>query len=63
MLLNAATGIITFQPGSVPAAGMEIRAGFHFDTPVRFDSDALEVDLSAFEAGAIPEIPLIELLV
>ena len=37
------------------------RAGFLFDVPVRFDTDYLEVDLSAFAAGAIPRIPLVEI--
>ena len=36
-------------------------AGFQFDVPVRFDTDYLEVDLSAFAAGAIPKIPLVEI--
>ena len=36
-------------------------AGFLFDVPVRFDTDYLEVDLSAFAAGAIPKIPLVEI--
>jgi uncharacterized protein (TIGR02217 family) len=40
-----------------------VTAGFVFDVPVRFDTDFLEVDLSAFEAGAIPNIPLIEIRV
>jgi uncharacterized protein (TIGR02217 family) len=30
---------------------------------VRFDTDALEIDLSAFEAGAIPNVPLVEIVV
>ncbi|MGL5447074.1 MAG: DUF2460 domain-containing protein, partial [Rhabdaerophilum sp.] len=38
-----------------------VTAGFAFDVPVRFDTDFLEIDLSAFEAGAIPSIPLIEI--
>jgi uncharacterized protein (TIGR02217 family) len=29
--------------------------------PVRFDTDYLEVDLTAFAAGAIAKIPLIEI--
>ncbi len=59
--LDATTGLVTFLPGHVPAAGLAVTAGFRFDVPVRFDSDALEVDLAAFEAGAIPDIPLIEI--
>jgi uncharacterized protein (TIGR02217 family) len=58
---DAATGVITFLPGHIPAASAAITAGFLFDVPVRFDTDFLEVDLSAFAAGAIPKIPLIEI--
>ena len=45
-----------------PPAGAEVTAGFGFDVPVRFDSDELELDLSAFEAGEIPKIPLVEIV-
>jgi uncharacterized protein (TIGR02217 family) len=58
---DATTGLITFLAGHVPAAGAAITAGFIFDVPVRFDTDFLEVDLSAFAAGAIPHIPLVEI--
>ncbi len=58
---DAASGIVTFQPGHVPPPGAAVTAGFVFDVPVRFDTDFLEFDLSAFEAGAIPSIPLVEL--
>jgi uncharacterized protein (TIGR02217 family) len=40
-----------------------VTAGFEFDVPVRFDADELDIDLSAFEAGAIPSVPLIEIVV
>ena len=58
---DAATGVITFLSGHVPADGAAVTAGFLFDVPVRFDTDYLEVDLSAFAAGAIPKIPLLEI--
>ena len=47
--------------GHIPPPGVAITAGFLFDVPVRFDTDFLEVDWSAFAAGAIPKIPLIEI--
>jgi len=59
--VDTATGLVTFHPGHIPAEGAAITAGFLFDVPVRFDTDYLEVDLSAFEAGAIPKIPLVEI--
>jgi len=58
---DTATGLVTFLPGHVPAVDAGITAGFRFDVPVRFDTDYLEVDLSAFAAGAIPRIPLVEI--
>ena len=58
---DTTSGAITFLPGHVPAPGEAVSAGFLFDVPVRFDTDYLEVDLSAFAAGAIPKIPLIEI--
>jgi uncharacterized protein (TIGR02217 family) len=53
--------VVTFLPGHIPAIGAAVTAGFHFDVPVRFDTDYLEVDLSAFAAGMIPKIPLVEI--
>ena len=46
-----------------PAAGVIVTAGFTFDVPVRFDTDFLEIDHSAFDAGEIPNIPIIEIRV
>jgi uncharacterized protein (TIGR02217 family) len=59
--VDATTGAITLSATHVPASGAAITAGFLFDVPVRFDTDYLEVDLSAFAAGAIPKIPLVEI--
>ena len=59
--VDAKTGIVSFAAGQIPGAGAAITAGFTFDVPVRFDTDYLEVDLSAFAAGAIPKIPLLEI--
>jgi uncharacterized protein (TIGR02217 family) len=59
--VDTTTGLVTFLAGHVPAPGAAVTAGFLFDVPVRFDTDYLEVDLSAFAAGAIPKIPLVEI--
>ncbi len=45
-----------------PAAGLPVTAGFEFDVPVRFDADELDIDLSAFDAGEVPRVPLIEIV-
>ncbi len=61
--IDPATGLVTFLDGHVPEAGAAVTAGFLFDVPARFDTDYLEVDLSAFAAGAIPKIPVVEIKV
>lgn len=61
--LDATRGEITFATAFVPAASAVVSAGFSFDVPVRFDTDFLEVNLSAFAAGDIPRIPVIEIRV
>lgn len=58
--VDAQTGIVTFTAGHIPPAGAVITAGFEFDVPVRFDTDAISINLSHFAAGDIPHIPLIE---
>lgn len=57
---DPATGFVTFI--NAPPADAVITAGFAFDVPVRFDTDELDIDLSTFEAGGIPQIPLIEIV-
>lgn len=59
--VDETTGLVTLA--EAPAAGADATAGFLFDTPVRFDTDELRVNLAAFRAGDIPSIPLVEVLV
>lgn len=61
--VDTTTGAVTFAPGQIPAAGAVVTAGFQFDVPVRFDTDFLEIDMQAFEAGVIPKIPIIEVAI
>jgi len=61
--IDAATGVITFMAGHLPQPNEAVTSGFLFDVPVRFDTDYLEVDLSAFTAGAVPKIPVVEIKV
>ena len=53
------TGLVTFA--AAPAAGVAVTAGFVFDVPVRFDSDALDVTLDLDRLGSITSIPLVEI--
>ncbi|MFT3731016.1 MAG: DUF2460 domain-containing protein [Hyphomicrobium sp.] len=59
-VVDASTGIVTFLSGRIPAIGESVTAGFEFDVPVRFDTDKLEINLSGFTSGAIPNIPIVE---
>ncbi len=60
-VLDTSTGLVTFLNGQEPGVGLSVTAGFEFDVPVRFDTDFLEINLTSFEAGDIPAIPLVEL--
>jgi uncharacterized protein (TIGR02217 family) len=55
-----ATGEVVFAPGSTPGMGATVTAGYEFDVPVRFDTERIAISLTAFKAGQIPSIPLIE---
>lgn len=59
--LDVTTGLVSFQSSAVPPPGASISAGFEFDVPVRFDTDILDINLTAFSAGNIPSIPLVEI--
>ena len=57
--VSTTTGLVTFT--TAPAAGAAITAGFEFDVPVRFDTDALDVTLDLERLGSITSIPLVEI--
>jgi len=52
------SGLVTFA--SPPVDGAALTAGFAFDVPVRFETEALSVSLSAFRAGEAPSVAVIE---
>ncbi len=56
--VDTATGIVTFA--TPPAVGETVTAGFEFDVPVRFGSDAIEVSVASFQAGDVPNVPVLE---
>ncbi|MFO8126937.1 TIGR02217 family protein [Yoonia sp.] len=51
-------GLLTFA--NAPDAGAEVRAGYEFDVPVRFDTDVIMTSVSSFQAGEVPNVPVIE---
>lgn len=55
------TGLISFV--NAPEPGSEITAGYEFDVPVRFDTDRIAVSVASFQAGEMPDIPVIEVRV
>ncbi|MEI4469838.1 DUF2460 domain-containing protein [Frigidibacter sp. MR17.24] len=57
--VDAATGLVTFAVP--PGPGAEVTAGYEFDVPVRFDTDRLTVSIATFEAGEVPQVPLVEI--
>lgn len=59
--LDGTTGLLTLAVP--PGPGVNVTAGFLFDTPVRFDADRLELTLESFDSGRMAAIPLIEVRV
>jgi hypothetical protein len=48
-------GILTFT--TPPTAGANLRAGFLFDVPVRFEQDTLDISGAGFAMGMPPASP------
>jgi uncharacterized protein (TIGR02217 family) len=59
--VDTATGFIHFV--HPPNAGMRISAGFEFDVPVRFDTDRIQTSVASFQAGDVPNVPVVEVRV
>ena len=57
--VDNSNGSVTFN--TAPGAGVAITAGFEFDVPVRFDTDALDVTLDVERLGSITSIALLEI--
>lgn len=56
--VDVASGVVTFS--EPPESGAAVTAGFEFDVPVRFDSDTIQVSIETFQAGHVPDVPVIE---
>ena len=57
--INLATGEITFV--LPPDVGTRVTAGFEFDVPVRFDTDTIQTSVASFQAGEVPNVPVVEI--
>ncbi|GAA6201089.1 DUF2460 domain-containing protein [Aquicoccus sp. SU-CL01552] len=59
--VDTATGLITFA--HPPARDAAVMAGFEFDVPVRFDTDRIQTSVASFQAGDVPNVPVVEVRV
>lgn len=56
--VDALGGTVTFT--EPPEDGGKLTAGFEFDVPVRFDTDRIAVSVASFQAGDLPQVPVVE---
>ena len=56
--VDPATGAVTFAVP--PDLGTAVTAGFEFDVPVRFDTDRIQTSVASFQAGDVPNVPVVE---
>lgn len=59
--VDLSTGVIQFA--HAPDIDMQVSAGYEFDVPVRFDTDRILVSVASFQAGQVPDVPVIEVRV
>jgi uncharacterized protein (TIGR02217 family) len=59
--VDVVTGVVSLFVA--PSAGVSVTAGFEFDVPVRFDTDRIQTSAATFQAGEVPDVPVVELRV
>jgi len=59
--VDTTTGIVMFT--EPPNRDVPITAGYEFDVPVRFDTDRIQTSLASFQAGEVPNVPVVEIRV
>lgn len=59
--IDTTTGLVTLA--QVPGEGQAVYAGFEFDVPVRFDTDRIQTSVASFQAGDVPNVPVVEVRV
>lgn len=55
------TGLVTFE--EAPDDGVVITAGYEFDVPVRFATNTIQTSVASFQAGEVPNVPVVEVRV
>lgn len=58
--INTLTGIVTLGSTHAATSAEDVVLTGEFDVPIRFAADSLDINLTHFDAGAIPQIPVIE---
>lgn len=63
--LSSTEFAIDYSSGTVtcvtpPPSGAVVSAGFEFDVPVRFDTDRIVTSMASFQAGEVPDVPVVE---
>ena len=59
--VDETTGLVQFT--RPPDQDMSVTAGFEFDVPVRFDTDRIQTSVASFQAGDVPNVPVVEVRV
>lgn len=60
-IVDNSTGLVTFA--HPPAETTVVCAGYEFDVPVRFDTDRIQTSVASFQAGDVPNVPVVEVRV
>jgi uncharacterized protein (TIGR02217 family) len=58
--INSLTGVITLGATHAATSGEDVTVTGEFDVPVRFDTDALDVNVETFDAGSMPQLTIVE---
>lgn len=59
--VDETSGLISFV--APPSNEATVTAGFEFDVPVRFDTSAIQTSVASFQAGDVPNVPVVEVRV
>lgn len=58
--IETLTGIVTLGSTHAATSALDVELQLEFDVPVRFDTDAFDLNLQLFSAGSIPQLPVLE---
>ena len=58
--INSLTGVVTLGSTHAATTGQAVVLTGEFDVPVRFDTDALDVNVQLCDVGSLPQINIVE---